>query len=151
MLRKTIGRIWKSMSPAMRTRLVRITQTKFTVSAAVIVVNERQEVLLLDHVLRPRSGWGFPGGLLDAGEQILDALKREVREEIGIDLENVKFKRARTVKRHLELLYTANPVGTPEVLSREIYQLRWFSPDDLPAGLTADQRRLILEAIGQAV
>jgi NAD+ diphosphatase len=135
----------------MRTGIVRVTQSKFTVSVAVIVVNERQEVLLLDHVLRPRSGWGFPGGFLDAGEQITDALKREVREEIGIELKNLQFKRARTLRRHIEMLYTANPVGTPEVHSREIYELRWFRPDELPKGITGDQRRTILDAIGQPI
>ena len=126
------------MPRSMRTGIVRVTQAKFTVSVAVIVVNERQEVLLLDHVLRPRSGWGFPGGFLDAGEQITDALKREVREEIGIELKNLQFKRTRTFRRHIEVLYTANPVGTPEVRSREIYEVRWFNPNELPKGITAD-------------
>ena len=139
------------MPHSMRTGIVRITQAKFTVSVAVIVVNERQEVLLLDHVLRPRSGWGFPGGFLDAGEQITDALKREVREEIGIELKNLQFKRARTFRRHIEVLYTANPVGTPEVLSREIYKLGWFRSDELPEGLTVDQRRTILDTVGETV
>ena len=139
------------MPRSMRSGIVRVTQAKFTVSVAVIVVNERREVLLLDHVLRPRSGWGFPGGFLDAGEQITDALKREVREEIGVELKNLQFKRARTFRRHIEVLYMANPVGTPEVRSREIYELRWFGPNELPKGLTADMRRTIREAIGEPV
>jgi len=139
------------MPPAMRVAVVRTTQTKFTVSVAVVVVNERQEVLLLDHVLRPRSGWGFPGGFLDAGEQVLDALKREVREEIGIELENLQFKRSRTFRRHIEVLYTASPVGTPEVLSREIYQIKWFAPNRLPSGIDRDTRKTILDVLGQPV
>ena len=151
MLRRVVGRIWKIMPRSMRTGVVRITQVKFTVSVAVIVVNERQEVLLLDHVLRPRSGWGFPGGFLDAGEQITDALKREVREEVGIELKNLQFKRARTFRRHIEVLYTANPVGTPEVLSREIYKLGWFGLDELPKGLTVDQLVTIRDAFGETV
>lgn len=139
------------MPRSMRTGIVRTTQTKFTVSVAVVVVNEHQQVLLLDHVLRPRCGWGFPGGFLDAGEQPADALKREVREEIGIDLAGLRLVRAGTTARHVEILFTARPVGEPLVLSREIYQVSWFSLNALPDGLTTIQRAVIKEVVRSGV
>ncbi|HYJ90680.1 MAG TPA: NUDIX hydrolase, partial [Pyrinomonadaceae bacterium] len=79
MLREAIGKVWKMLPKAARLRLVRATQTTFTVSVAAIVINEKREVLLLNHVLRPKSGWGFPGGFLDAGEQTHEAIRREVK------------------------------------------------------------------------
>ena len=151
MIRRLAGRIWKIMPRSLRMGIVRTTQTTFTVSVAVIVVNERREVLLLDHVLRPRSGWGFPGGFLDAGEQLIDALKREVREEVGIELSDIRFERVRTLSRHIEMLFSARPVGEPSVQTREIYRLGWFGLEALPEGLTADQRRSIEDAVGRSV
>ena len=74
-----IGKIWKVMPREMRTWLTRRAQTQFTVSAGGIITNERAEVLLLDHVLRPNSGWGIPGGFLEKGEQPEAAFRREIK------------------------------------------------------------------------
>jgi ADP-ribose pyrophosphatase YjhB (NUDIX family) len=78
MLKAAVRRIWKLLPPAARGRLVRITQSRFTVSAAAAIVNDRGEVLLLNHVLRPYASWGLPGGFIDAGEQPEAAIRREV-------------------------------------------------------------------------
>ena len=131
-----------------RIRLVRTTQTTFTVSVTAIVINEKDEVLLLNHVLRPRSGWGFPGGFLDAGEQAHAAVRREVREETGIELDDLKFRRALVRGRHLEIIFSARPIGEARVLSAEIYELGWFGFDSLPDGTTMGQKMLIGEVLG---
>ena len=34
-----------------------------------------------------RSGWVFPGGQVEIGENLIDALKREIMEETGIEIE----------------------------------------------------------------
>ncbi|HEY2865538.1 MAG TPA: NUDIX hydrolase [Pyrinomonadaceae bacterium] len=148
MLRELIGKVWKMLPKGVRTRLVRTTQTTFTVSVAAIVINDRREVLLLDHVLRPKSGWGLPGGFLDAGEQAHEAVRREVREETGIELDDLKFCRALVRGRHLEIIFSARPVGEARVLSSEIYKLGWFGFDSLPAGTTMGQKMLIGEVLG---
>jgi ADP-ribose pyrophosphatase YjhB (NUDIX family) len=126
---------------------VRLSQTNFTVSVAAIIVNPKREVLLLDHVLRPNSGWGFPGGFLDAGESVSDAIKREVKEETGIDLEDLKLHRALVRGKHVEIIFAARPVGEPRVQSSEIYRLGWFGTDDLPDGTTLAQKMLIGEVL----
>ena len=148
MFRELIGKVWKMLPRAARTRLVRTTQTTFTASVTAIIINEKREVLLLDHVLRPKSGWGFPGGFLDAGEQAHEAVRREVREETGIELEDVKFCRVLIRGRHIEVVFTARPLGDLQVLSAEIYKLGWFAFDSLPNGTTMGQKMLIGEVLG---
>lgn len=43
--------------------------------------------------------WEFPGGAVAAGEEIEDAVRREVREETAVDLSDVKAQKVLTYKR----------------------------------------------------
>ena len=124
-------------------KIIRATQQKFTVSAAAIITNDNGEVLLLNHVLRPFSGWGLPGGFLGAGEQPEEAIRREIREETGIELERLRMFRIRTLERHVEILFVAIADGEPAVKSREILELGWFAVGAMPAGLPRAQAALI--------
>jgi ADP-ribose pyrophosphatase YjhB (NUDIX family) len=147
MLRQAIGKFWKILPRSVRRFTVRLSQTNFTVSVAAIVVNDKREVLLLNHVLRPRSGWGFPGGFLDAGESAADAISREIKEETGIGLDDVQLYRVLVRGNHVEIIFSARPVGEPQVLSSEIYEFSWFGTDALPDGTTIAQKMLIGEVL----
>ena len=54
------------------------------VAVAGIVLNDRDEILM---VKTHRSGWVFPGGQVEVGENLIDAVKREIMEEAGIEIE----------------------------------------------------------------
>lgn len=58
------------------------------VSGAAIVTNDEGKFLL---VKNPRKGWEFPGGLVEWGESVAEATKREVREESGVEIEITGF------------------------------------------------------------
>jgi len=128
---------------------VRSVQTSFTVSAAAIVTNEEGKVLLLNHVLRPDSGWGYPGGFVNKGEQAEDAIRREVREETGIDLDKLELHDVRNSGTHIEILFVAKSVGEPEVRSREIIELGWFGIDDFPQELPRRQQEQIRKTLSR--
>lgn len=147
MIKKIIGTIWKKMPHVARQKIVRATQSKFTVSVAAVVTNERGEVLLLDHVLRPGSGWGFPGGFVNGGEQAQKALERELREETGLEIENVKLMQVRTINCHIEILFSATASGAARVNSREIKTLGWFAADNLPEDLNEGYKAFIRKVI----
>ena len=148
MLMTLVGKTWKMMPRGTRVWLARRFQPKFTFSAGGIVTNERGEVLLLDHVLRPASGWGIPGGFIEKGEQADAALVREVMEETGLALRNVSFYRMRTLGRHIEVIYTATGVGEASVCSFEIKRLAWFAIEDIPSEMSLDQQFMIRRALG---
>lgn len=54
------------------------------IAGAGIVINDNEEVLL---VKTYNSGWVFPGGQVEVGENVVDAVKREIMEEAGVDVE----------------------------------------------------------------
>ena len=58
-----------------------------TVGALVVGPRER---LLLIRTHKWRGSWGVPGGKIEHGESIRDALHREVREETGLEIRDVR-------------------------------------------------------------
>ncbi|MCV4785482.1 NUDIX domain-containing protein, partial [Escherichia coli] len=78
-------------------------------------------------------GWGLPGGFINKGEQPESAIRREIHEETGLELENLEIFLVRTMGQHIEILFSATANGEGRVLSREITQLGWFSPEMLPS------------------
>ncbi|MEZ5428879.1 MAG: NUDIX hydrolase [Pyrinomonadaceae bacterium] len=147
MIKKLISIIWSGTPRPVRIRLIRLTQNKFTASVAAVIINKAGEVVLLDHVLRPYSNWGLPGGFIEHGENPEEAIRRELLEEIGLELENLRFFRIRTIGRHIEILFAAETSGTGRVLSREINRLGWFTKATLPAEVSRTQRKIIEEIL----
>ena len=147
MLMELSGKVWKMLTPAWRSWLTRLIQPTFTASAAGVISNSKGEVLLLDHVLRPKSGWGVPGGFMNKGEQAEDAMVREIREECGIEVKNPRLYRVRTFRRHIEIVLTGEAEGDPQVTSREIIEARWFKLDDIPEEMSRGQRDMIRAAL----
>ena len=150
MFKEFLGAVWRRLPGLIRRRAIRTGQRRFTVTAGAMIFDEQDRILLLDHVFRPDSGWGIPGGFLNKGEQPEAALRRELREEIGIEVENVELLFARTLPktRQIEIYFRARAIGRPEPCSFEIRTAGWFSVDDLPPELSKDQRRLIQRALG---
>ncbi|MDH6100802.1 NUDIX domain-containing protein [Anabaenopsis sp. FSS-46] len=55
-----------------------------------LVVNSRGDVLIVK-TTKWRGTWGVPGGKVDWGETLEAALIREFREEVGLDLSDIRF------------------------------------------------------------
>lgn len=137
------------MPRTLRAFVTRQIEPTFTCSAAGIISNDEGCVLLLDHVLRPASGWGIAGGFLNEGEQAEAALRREISEETGLELTDIKLYRVRTLKRHIEIIFTAKSSGHPQVKSREIREARWFAIDKMPGEMSLQQQFMIRAALGE--
>src|SRR5256885_17105237 len=94
-----VGAVWRHIPGAIRRRLVRLGQTRFTVTAGAMIFDDAGRILLLGHVFRPDSVWGIPGGFLGRNEQPEEGLRRELREEIGIEDEDVSLLFLSALKR----------------------------------------------------
>lgn len=118
-------------------------------TAGAIVTDARGRVLLLKHRFRPGTAWGMPGGFMEEGEQPEEALRRELREEIGLEVEklNVFTTRAFRVPRQVEIVFRCQAMGNADELNYEIQRAAWFSPAELPEDLPKDQAQLIKRAL----
>jgi len=143
------GFIWRYLPGAVRRRVVRLGQRRFTVTAGAFVFDDEGRILLLEHEFRPDSRWGIPGGFLNNREHPEEALRRELREEVALEVDEVEFLFARTLKgpRQVEIYFACKPKSVPKPSSFEIRKAEWFTTDDLPDELSSDQRRMIQRAL----
>jgi 8-oxo-dGTP diphosphatase len=145
MLSDLLAAIWRHAPKRLRRWTVRHSHPRFAVTAGAIVTDARGRVLLLKHRFRPGSGWGMPGGFIEAGEQPDQAVRRELREEIGLEVQEAELFTVRVFKepKQVEIVFVCRAVGDPDQFNFEIQQACWFLPDDLPPELPQDQVELI--------
>ena len=98
------------------------------VSVAALVTNEKGEVLLVNS---PWRGWEYPGGLIEPGESFEAALKREVREESGVEIEITGFVGIckNVAKDIVNIDFTARCIGGQLTTSEESTEVGWFTPE----------------------
>ena len=98
------------------------------VSVAALVTNNRGEILLVNS---PWRGWEYPGGLIEPGETFEEALKREVREEAGIEIEITSFIGiCKNIDKNIvNIDFTAKYISGELTASEESTEVMWVDAD----------------------
>lgn len=128
----------------------------FTVDAAVLCEEKgRFHILLIRRGRDPFQGmWALPGGFLEEHERVEDAVRRELKEETGLEIKHFSFvglydkpdrdPRGRTLSAvFLAILDHCKP---KPVHGDDAAEARWFSLTDLPP-LAFDHDEIVADVV----
>jgi ADP-ribose pyrophosphatase YjhB (NUDIX family) len=108
-------------------------------TASALLVDDEGRVLLARRAGDPGAGlWDLLGGFVDEGEEGLAALRRELREELDVEIEPGEFLGAFPDIYGDDGVYTFNLYWTARIasgeptLNDELEEIAWFAPDALP-------------------
>src|SRR5690348_5692483 len=92
--------------------------------------------------------WEFPGGKVEANESEADALVREIREELGVEIA-VGAQLARSVIDDTSVLhlFTAELLTGDEEARFDHDEIRWFTPEELVSVAWIDADRKLVPAV----
>lgn len=124
--------------------------------SAVVFDHSEQNILLAQRA--DNGAWAVISGVLEPGEHPGPAIQREIKEEAGIDVALLGLSSVDVSPevvhangdqcQYLDLCFAARAVGgVPHLADDENIAIDWFSPVNLPAGLTDTSRRRIERAI----
>lgn len=144
----------RRMEPLLR-RLIHIYwrfARSMTLGVRAVVLDRENRVFLVRHGYV--SGWHLPGGGVEVGESLGEALKRELREEGRIELSappvlHGLFFNSHVSRRDHVAVYVARQFrqdSLPEP-NREIAACGFFAPGALPEGTTEGTRQRIAEVL----
>ena len=105
-------------------------------SPAIIVAVVRDKTILLAHAARfPGAMYSVLAGFVEPGESLEDCVRREVKEEAGVDLKNIRYFGSQPwpFPNSLMVGFTAEYAGGEiHMDGKEIVDARWFAADSLP-------------------
>jgi len=128
--------VFRRLPVLLRRWIVRFLTPSYVVGTVVVFRNESGEVLLLRE--RHHDGWGLPGGLLSRREPPTEGAVREIREEIGVELDPLRLPAPGVVvdpeARRVDVVFCVDSGPTPAltVNEPEVLEARWFAPTALP-------------------
>ena len=104
------------------------------------LIRSGDEYLLQDRIKKDWKGFTLPGGHVEPGESIVDAVIREMKEETGLTVEHPKLCGVKQFPlkgdggesgRYLVFLFVADKFSG-EVISSEEGAMHWVKKEDLP-------------------
>ena len=117
-------------------------------AAAGAIIEYKTKVLMIIRGGKPKAGLlDFPGGFADYGESIEDTLRREIREELGISVRDVRYLTSApnvyiyegVQYRTTDMFFTCR-TDAPEIIRpnrKEVAGVKFFEPGQIPLNKVA--------------
>ncbi len=130
-------------------------ETLLTVGCGIII--EQNNQILLQH-RTDADVWGIPGGVIEMGEQVEDAARRETLEETGLTAGNLElfgiysgqegyahYSNGDQVYSIQLIFYTTTVMGELIQVSDESHAHQYFDKNNLPDNINSHQKRFIMD------
>lgn len=117
--------------------------------AGCVILNDEDKVLLVHHTYGGKE-WTLPGGVVEDGEPAWEAMKRECREEIGVEVEGslaaVYFLSHRNAYGFV--FRATSMTGVPAPDGKEIDAIGYFGLEQLPSPMSSFTIQRIEDVVG---
>lgn len=116
--------------------------TNSAAAVAIIIENAQGEIMLTRRARDPWKGMlDLPGGFVDPGESVEEAAHREIREELGLEIENLRYF-ASSANKYVfsnylietsDICFTctaASPLSLIKPMD-DVSEILWFAPNKI--------------------
>jgi 8-oxo-dGTP diphosphatase len=119
----------------------------FRVAVSAVIFDEEGRVLLGHR--RDIDWWYLPGGGMEAGETVDEALRRELFEEIGVEIEigQLVGVYSKPLKNEVMLTFRCQITSGTPTETEEIRACCYFPPSELPANTLPKHRQRVEDAL----
>jgi 8-oxo-dGTP diphosphatase len=123
------------------------------VGVAVIITKDDQVLLMKRKGLHGQGTWSTPGGHLDFGETPEQCAAREAKEEVGLDVVDIRFRAVTndifdiTGRHYITIWMDGRTLPNDPVIAAEdeVAEIGWFAWDALPSPLFLSLENLLKE------
>lgn len=145
--------IWPSPAVAVMVAITRDRQGAGAAAAGVGVASAGQELLLVQSRQFKGNFMGLVAGFVETGETLEEAVRREVKEETGLEIKDLQYFQSQPWPYPFQLMvgFTARwAAGELRLQESELRQGGWYPVADLPEipGRVSLARRLIDHVVG---
>lgn len=133
-LKRFLLKIWRILPYRLQVLLSVVLRPRYQVAACAIILNEQGQLLLCEHTYRRLCPWGLPGGDLKFGEDPQDGVKREVFEETGLTVQDVRLLQIESSQEvhRVILTYLCTGVSGTFVPNEEVSRMEYYDTTALP-------------------
>jgi 8-oxo-dGTP diphosphatase len=119
----------------------------FRIGVFALIFNPEQQILLGHR--RDIDWWNLPGGGMEVGETVDEAVCREVREETGLEVkvEQLVGVYSKPQKQEVVLTFLCQVIGGTLQSTEETRESRYFAPEALPVNTLPKHRQRIEDAL----
>jgi 8-oxo-dGTP diphosphatase len=130
--------------------IMNTTPPRHSVSVAAIITDDHGRALLIQR--RDNHNWEPPGGVLELSESIEDGLRREAREETGLDIEPIALTGVykNMTRGIVALVFRCKPTGGTLTANDEAAAFQWATRTDITGLMREAYAIRVLDALDHA-